>query len=488
MSDQSAIQPSLETGGTDPLGYAKVVKMAGAPPTTMVNPIDGTVILDTVGKAIYQKLETVNGAATYIALGGGTSAVATITGDSGTATPVAGNIKIAGTAAKGLSFTAAGATVTGTIADAAAAQKGVAPLATGAEVTTGTDATKIVTASTLQTKLGAQTLNAFALGDGGSANFKYTVAPTNGQIPIGNAGNPPTIGSITSGNSSITVTPGAGTLAMAVTQATTTQLGGGETATDTETRDKTSTAVLLTPSNIAALDAYTDVTFRANPILQSRATTGAAPTGATGDVNVMALQQGNIMEQFIIGAGQTIIAPRMDATGLLVSLDLTNTEGAEYNWGILANGKHYYTIGTTPAFFMQWRFTAADVTGATPIHIGFRQAEANNATYTTYNEYAFIGLNNGVNPATVAIEDRLNGAAAVQTNTTDAWTDGQTHTLKVLVSAAGVVTYLIDGVAPTVPHAFTFTAGRFVIPCFHFVHGAAAPGNIHWNSLKIGLQ
>lgn len=76
MSDQSAIQPSLETGGVDPLGYAKVEKMAGTPPTTMVNPIDGTLMLDTTGKAVYCKPETLSGAATWVPLGGTSSAFA----------------------------------------------------------------------------------------------------------------------------------------------------------------------------------------------------------------------------------------------------------------------------------------------------------------------------------------------------------------------------------------------------------------------------
>lgn len=76
MSDQSVIQSSLETGGVDPLGYAKVEKMAGTPPTTMVNPIDGTLMLDTTGKAVYCKLETLSGAATWVPLGGTSSAFA----------------------------------------------------------------------------------------------------------------------------------------------------------------------------------------------------------------------------------------------------------------------------------------------------------------------------------------------------------------------------------------------------------------------------
>lgn len=225
-----------------------------------------------------------------------------------------------------------------------------------------------------------------------------------------------------------------------------------------------------------------------SPIMQSTATTGAAPSGATGAVNLMCMQGGDIMQQFIMGAGQTIIAPRMTATGLRVSLDLTATEGAEYNWGMAATDKHAYTIGTSPAFNMTIGFTVADVTGANPILVGFRKQQANDGTYTNYTDYALIGLNNGVNPGTIIIEDCLNGGAAVQTDTTDAWADGETHVLTITVSAAGVVSYRIDGAAPTVTHAFTFDAGDVVSPFFHFIHGAAAPGTIDWVGLACGLS
>jgi hypothetical protein len=226
--------------------------------------------------------------------------------------------------------------------------------------------------------------------------------------------------------------------------------------------------------------------FTQSPIMQSNADTGAVPSGATGDVNLMCLQGGEIMQQFIIGAGQTIRAPRMDAIGLLVSLDLTNTEGAEYNWGMTPVSKHAYTVGTSPAIAFIMSFAVADVTGANPILMGFRKQQANNGTYTNYTDYALIGLNNGVNPGTIIIEDRLNTGAAVQTNTTNAWVDGGNHTLRVNVSNTGVVTYSIDGVAPAVTHAFTFDNGDVIRPFFHFVHGAAAPGAIEWTDMVCG--
>ena len=227
--------------------------------------------------------------------------------------------------------------------------------------------------------------------------------------------------------------------------------------------------------------------FTQSPVMQSAVNTGAAPTGATGDVNLMCLQGGEIMQQFILGAGQTIIAPRMDAAGLLVSLDLTNNEGAEYNWGVTPVSKHAYTIHTSAPFAMIMSFRVADVTGAGPILMGFRKQEANNAAFAAYTDFATIGLDNAINPGTVIIETRLNSGAVTTTNTTNAWVDGANHTLRIDVTHAGVVSFGIDGLAPVVTQAFTFDAGDIVMPFFHFLHDAVAPGAIEWTDMAVGL-
>ena len=249
-----------------------------------------------------------------------------------------------------------------------------------------------------------------------------------------------------------------------------------------------STSGDMTLSKGALIPNGTSITFSASPVLQATATTGAAPTGATGAVNLMMLQGGEIMEQFIIGGGQTIIAPRMSTTGLLTSLDLTATEGAEYNFGINANSKHAYTIGTSAAFYIELAVNAADVGGLDPLLVGFRKNDANNGTYTSYTDFASIGARATTATDVAVISTDLNNAGEVYTNTTDAWTDGQTKTFKVLVSAAGVVTYTINGAAPTATAAFTFDAGDVVIPFIHHVFGATNPGAINWVSLKIGFQ
>ena len=232
----------------------------------------------------------------------------------------------------------------------------------------------------------------------------------------------------------------------------------------------------------------TFLTFKSSPLLTTAATTAGAATGATGDTNLMCLQGGEIMEQFILGAGQTIIGPRMSTTGLLTSLDLTASEGAEYNFGVNATNKHAYTIGTSPAFFIELSVNAADVGGLDPFVVGFRKQQANDATFTNYTDFATIGARATTAADVVVLQTNLNGGGAVITNTTDAWTDGQTKVFRVNVSSAGVVTYTINGAAPTVTAAFTFDNTDVVMPFVRHLFGAATPGAINWISLKIGYQ
>jgi len=233
-----------------------------------------------------------------------------------------------------------------------------------------------------------------------------------------------------------------------------------------------------------------DITFEASPIVQSSANTGAAPTGATGDVNILSFQEGMIMESFVLGAGQTIIAPRKDANGLIISGDLTATEGYEYNYGgALDNSRHTFTIGTDPAFFMLCTFRIADISGVENMLMGFkRSGAANNANFALYTDFATIGVSDAIAPGDCVIQTQLNTGGVVTTDTNDAWGDNTNHEIGVYVSAAGVVTYTVDGIAPTVTAALTLDATDVVCPFFRHIFNAVAPGLIHIIDLQIGYQ
>ncbi len=234
-----------------------------------------------------------------------------------------------------------------------------------------------------------------------------------------------------------------------------------------------------------------DITMLSSPTTCTSADTAGVATGATGNTNLLQFAQGIVMEQFIVGAGQTIIKPVMDASGLLCSLDLVATEGVEYNFGIArALSEYAFTIGTSAAFFFEVEMTVADVSGGLPYIIGFRKAEANNADYTAYTDYYSLGMITGTSAANVTITSELNGTGQNLQNSGDAWTggDGGTTTLRALVSAAGVCTATIDGAGPSTPLVYTFDNTDVVGPYIRLVHGAAAPGAIHIVSMRCGFQ
>jgi len=137
---------------------------------------------------------------------------------------------------------------------------------------------------------------------------------------------------------------------------------------------------------------------------------------------------------------------------------------------------------------MDATFTVADASGCEPLLVGFRKSEANNATMVSYTDYASIGLDSVVSVDNIILSTELNSLGTTNTNTTDAFTDGQSHILSVLVSAAGVVTYLIDGSAPTATAAFTFDNADVVCPFIHFLNGSDVAGDVELEALKIGFQ
>lgn len=115
--------PSLSPQVTPYYGGGQVVspvdsfQTSGAPSSANISHNLGTLAIDNAAGAIYGLASKSGGTATWVALGGGTVAVQTETGDTGTATPSGGNIKHAGTANQ-ITTAASGATVTYTLPSA----------------------------------------------------------------------------------------------------------------------------------------------------------------------------------------------------------------------------------------------------------------------------------------------------------------------------------------------------------------------------------
>jgi len=87
----------------------------------------------------------------------------------------------------------------------------------------------------------------------------------------------------------------------------------------------------------------------------------------------------------------------------------------------------------------------------------------------------------------VQIATALNNASMTETDTTDNLADATTTTWEVLVSSAGVVTYKIDGSAPSTTAAFTFDDGDLVTPFMHHL-ATGATGAVTLQNLTHGRQ
>ena len=226
--------------------------------------------------------------------------------------------------------------------------------------------------------------------------------------------------------------------------------------------------------------AFTFEEFESPPVCAKQG--GAAASGTNGDVNVMQLEDTNF-EYFIIGT-QTLVGPTISADGLLASLDLTNNEGVEYSQGITARSRAAFVIGTSAAFYLKVGLKVADVSGSDICAVGFRKTQAYAAAFADYTDKATLNKAAG----DIYVTTALNNGEDSATDTEENWADGASHTLEVYVSAAGVVTFKIDGAAPTATAAFTFDTGDVVVPFFHLLHDATTPGAVHLTQWECGLQ
>ena len=152
--------------------------------------------------------------------------------------------------------------------------------------------------------------------------------------------------------------------------------------------------------------------------------------------------------------------------------------------GITSRSKAAFTVGTDPAFYAKMKFTITDVSDTDDCLFGFRKAEAYQANVDDYDEMAAFNVNAGA----IYLSTILNGGGTTDTDTTETWADTIQHTLEVLVSKAGVVTYKLDDAPPTVVAAFTFDDAEVVVPFFHFLHAAASTAGIVLDEIEVGLQ
>jgi|ETNvirnome_2_300_1030623.scaffolds.fasta_scaffold00061_4 hypothetical protein len=187
--------------------------------------------------------------------------------------------------------------------------------------------------------------------------------------------------------------------------------------------------------------------------------------------------------------GQTILIPAASTSGMDYSYDAADNEGIQWVASMNTHkgypGVDRFTVGTHGAFYMEMEFELTDVSDADTVAFGFRKVEAfQPEDVDAYDEAAFLNCISGdIYTGTI-----LNNAGTTSTDTTDNWGDTESHTFRVNVSSTGVVTFKIDGVAPTVTQAFTFDDGEVVTPFGYHAHAAASTVGIIYKKVKWGLQ
>ena len=219
----------------------------------------------------------------------------------------------------------------------------------------------------------------------------------------------------------------------------------------------------------------------------SGVTTPGAPTGTAGDLN--ALITGYSQFQWNVIGTQTILAPTLDAFGLNLVQDAAAAgDGLELSTGVSSLNPFQYTIGTDAAFFLRGQFKVQDASGTNPLIIGFRKLAAFDATLANYTDFASIGIVGTANPNTIKIQTQIATGGVVATDTTQTFADGATVMFEIYVSSTGVVTYKINGAAPTVTAAYTFANGTIVVPFVRFVQAADLTTQASCNYLECGFQ
>jgi len=177
------------------------------------------------------------------------------------------------------------------------------------------------------------------VGSGSGAITPLAVG-TNGQVLVGSNGADPVFASITSTDSSITITGGAGTLALTGTQATDSQLGSVELATDAEAIAGSDTARPIVPSSLAAkLGTQTD-----HGVLVGSGTTAAITAlavGTNGQVLVGSTGADPVFATVASADGSIEVTGGAGTIDLAVTgtIAVNNQTGTTYELVLADNGK-----------------------------------------------------------------------------------------------------------------------------------------------------
>jgi len=185
--------------GVNPLAYLgvravnppNVIQSSRAPTSSDVGYQIGTLWIDTITQAAYELCGYTSGVPGWVVLGGGSSDVSTLTGDSGGAiSPTGGNINLLGTANQ-ITTTGSGSTITWSLPSAITTPGSLTTTTTltGGTGITATTGNIVATAGNISTTAGSISSHTTLTAGTGITATTGNITATNGNLSLGTAGN-----------------------------------------------------------------------------------------------------------------------------------------------------------------------------------------------------------------------------------------------------------------------------------------------------------
>lgn len=196
---------------------------------------------------------------------------------------------------------------------------------------------------------------------------------------------------------------------------------------------------------------------------------GAAPTGTANTLGWQLSPYG-ALNRTNIGT-QTIVAPVLNATGLLIDQDDTAGDGSHTSANQQTLGIQSFIVGKTE-FSVSATVVMGDWTDS-HLLIGFRKKAVYTADYNDYTDLAAIGSGAAAGD-TITTTAILNNAATVATASAASFTDAVSAELRVMVDINGTVTAYVNGTSYPIYSAGTtamvFDVDDEIIPFYQHVN------------------
>jgi hypothetical protein len=233
--------------------------------------------------------------------------------------------------------------------------------------------------------------------------------------------------------------------------------------------------------------------FKDPPFIFKADNSGVA-TGAATEIDQLLFPDGLLYLYYAeqVG-GPAVPAFTVTAAGINVQQDATENDDTQFYAPGQVGERQMYT-GRTDAFYVKGTFTVTTVAGLDPLCIGIKTPQAN----ADIDAFADVGTAYGgageevvafcLVAGDIEMITNVNAAGSVSTDSTNNWTDGQTHTLEIDVSAAGLVSYKIDGVAPVASPVAPLTVSADTFFPFFLQAQSATTSAAYVSLFESGLQ